>query len=114
MRLFALDQRTHIGDEVNDPDQRQPEIDIPFRLGVFLALGDTEDIAKRSQNDEKLVAEEQEPADGPAAEQPRPAGPLPNKKRRTTQGVPPEAENGSPGVDRHSPPERPPPQPTNP
>ena len=38
VRFLALDQRHQEHQQIGDPDDRQPEIRIPFRLGIFLAI----------------------------------------------------------------------------
>jgi hypothetical protein len=45
VRLLALHDRAEEDREVGDPDDGQPEVDVPFGLGVFLALGDAEQVA---------------------------------------------------------------------
>ncbi|MNU53588.1 hypothetical protein D3C71_426230 [compost metagenome] len=77
MRLLAHEDRAEEDDEIGDPDDGQPDIDIPFRLRIFLALGDTEQIAGCRHDDEKLVAPEHEPSEI-AAEQAGPTGALDN------------------------------------
>jgi 23S rRNA (cytosine1962-C5)-methyltransferase len=39
MRLFALPDRAEEDEKVATQTMRQPEVCIPFRLGVFLAIG---------------------------------------------------------------------------
>lgn len=111
VRLFAFDQRTGVGDQIDDPDQRQPEIDIPFRLGILFALRDAEHITKCREHDEELVTEEQKPADCLAAEQPRAAGTLHDIEGRAEQRIASEGEDGRRGVHRPQPAERRPFQP---
>jgi hypothetical protein len=86
MRLPALHDRADEGQQIDHPDDRQPQVDVPFRLGVFLALGDAQNIARRRQNDEYLVADEQEIGDQRTAPQGRAAGALNDVQRGTPVG----------------------------
>lgn len=99
MRLPAHEDRAEEGDEIGDPDDRQPEIDIPFRLGVFAALGDAEQVAGCRQYDEELIAPEYEPAEI-AAEETCTAGALDDIKRGGDQRVAAEGEDDGRGVER--------------
>jgi hypothetical protein len=47
-------QRAEEDQQVDDPDHGQPEVGVPFRLGVFLALGDAQQIAGAGEHDEQL------------------------------------------------------------
>ena len=80
VRLFALKDGAEIGDQVGYPDDREPQIGVPFRFCVFLALRDPKQIARGRNHDEELVAQKNEPAEWGAAEQPRPAGALHDMK----------------------------------
>jgi hypothetical protein len=60
MRLLALDDRTHEHRQIGDPDDGQPQVDVPFGLGIFLRLGDAEQVTGRGQHDEQLVSPEDE------------------------------------------------------
>ena len=61
MRFLAARQRAHENHEVSDPDDREPQVDIPLGLGIFARLGNPEQIAGRCQHDEQLIAPEDEP-----------------------------------------------------
>ena len=58
-------QGAEIEQEVDDPDDDQPDVRVPFRLGMLLGLGDAEEIGGRGENAEQVVAEQ----DGNLAEQ---------------------------------------------
>ncbi len=58
VRLAAAGERAGIDREIDQPDRQEQQVGVPFRLGVFLALGDTERVAGHRQDQEKLVAEE--------------------------------------------------------
>jgi 23S rRNA (cytosine1962-C5)-methyltransferase len=64
VRFRALHQRADEDGQIGNPDHRQPQIDIPFRLGIFLALGDAQEIAGGGQHDEQLIAPEHEAGEG--------------------------------------------------
>ncbi len=98
--LFAaLEQRSHEHDKVGHPDDGQPQIDIPFRLGIFLGLRGAEDVAGRRQHDEEVVAPEHEPGEA-AAPQPRRRGALHHVERRHQQRVAAKGEDHRRGVQR--------------
>ena len=61
VRFLALDDRRQEDQEIGDPDDGQPQIGVPFRLGVFLGLGNAEQIAGAGDHDEEVVAEDDEP-----------------------------------------------------
>ncbi len=86
MRLAAAQDRAAEDDKIGDPDDGQPDIDIPFRLGIFARLGDAHDIAGRGQHDEQLVSPEHEPSQRGKG-QPRAAGALHDIKARRDQRV---------------------------
>ena len=46
VRLLAPQQRAEEDDQIGDPDEGQPEVDIPFGLGILAALADAQDIAQ--------------------------------------------------------------------
>ena len=75
MWLLACQDRAEERDEIGNPDDRQPDIDIPFRLRIFASLRYAEQIAGGGHDDEEVVAPEHEPAEI-AAEQARPTGSL--------------------------------------
>jgi hypothetical protein len=101
--FLALDQRAEEQDEVGDPDDGEPEIGVPLRLGIFPAFGNAEQIAGRRHHDEDLVAPEHEPGEA-LRKEPRPAGPLHHVKARRHQGRAAEGEDHGRGVKRpHAP-----------
>src|SRR3546814_12788672 len=58
VRLLAPRERAQIKDEIGHPDDDEPDIGIPFRLGIFLRLGDTHEIAghrKDARSEERRV-----------------------------------------------------------
>ena len=90
--------------QIGDPDDRQPDIDIPFGLGIFAALGNAEQIARRGEHDEQLVAPEDEFRE-PGKGQPRATGPLDHIETGRDQRVATKRENHRRGMDRAQPPE---------
>ena len=85
--------------EIGDPDDRQPEIGIPLRLGVFLRLRDAEQIAGAGDHDEEIVAEHDEPRRD-VADEARATGALHHVERRRDQHVAAEREDHRGGVQR--------------
>ena len=61
VRFLALEQRAHEDRQIGHPDDGEPDVDIPLRLGIFLGLGYAHQIAGGGQDDEQLVAPEYEP-----------------------------------------------------
>ncbi len=61
MRLFSLDDCPEENRQIRDPDQRQPDVDIPFRLCILLRLRAAQHIAGCGQYDEQLVSPKDEP-----------------------------------------------------
>ena len=104
MRLLALPQGSQEDQEVNHPDKSQPQIGVPLRLGVFLGLRNAEDVARRGDHDEKLIAPEDEPGRD-LSRQPRPAGSLHHIKGGRDQHVAAERENHRGGMNRPQAPE---------
>ncbi|MHC2487495.1 hypothetical protein ACVII0_001287 [Sinorhizobium meliloti] len=92
VRLPAARQRSDVEDEIGDPDDDEPEVGIPFRLGIFLRLRHTHEIAGHCQDAEEVVAEQHEPRTELIC-QPGARGPLNNMERRCNQGVAAEPEN---------------------
>ena len=85
--------------QIGDPDHREPQVGVPFRLGVFLRLRDAEQIAGAGDEDEEVVAEHDEPR-REVADEPRAAGPLHHVERRRDQHVAAEREDDRGGVQR--------------
>ena len=92
-----------IGDQVGDPDDGQPEVGVPFRLRVLLALGDAEQVAGRGDQDEELVSQQDEPGQRLAAEQAGAAGALHDVKSSADQCRAPEGEDRRRRVQRPQP-----------
>ncbi|MNV35626.1 hypothetical protein D3C71_1270770 [compost metagenome] len=92
MRLLAHEDRAEEGDEIGNPDDGQPDIDIPFRLRIFATLGNTEQVAGGGHDDEEIISPEHEPAEI-AAEEARATGSLHHVKRRGNQRISPESED---------------------
>jgi 23S rRNA (cytosine1962-C5)-methyltransferase len=61
MRLFSLDDGHQEDQQVHHPNDRQPQIRVPFRFGIFLGLGYAEQIAGAGNQDEEVVADDNEP-----------------------------------------------------
>ena len=104
MRLGALQDGAHEHHQIGDPHDGQPQVHIPFRLGIFARLGDAEHIAGGRQHDEQLIAPENEPGEI-AIGQPRPAGALHHVKARRQQRIAAKGEDHGRGVQRPQPPE---------
>ena len=99
VRLLAAPERAEEDQKIGDPDDGQPEIDVPFRLGVFLALGDAEQVAGAGEHDEHLIAEHDEPRREVAGEAGA-AGALHDVERGGEQHVAAEGEDHRRGVQR--------------
>ena len=61
VRLFALDDRHQEHQQIGHPDDRQPQIRVPFRLGIFLGLRHAEQIAGAGDQNEEVIADDDEP-----------------------------------------------------
>ena len=64
LRFRSVPRKTS---EIGDPDDGQPEVDVPFGLGVFRDWVMPSEIAGGGQHDEELVAPEDEPGEVAAA-----------------------------------------------
>ena len=104
MRLVPPPQGGDEDHQVNHPHHRQPQVDVPFRLGVFLALGNAQDIAAGGQNDKQLIAPEHEPGDQRQG-QARLARALHHMQRGHDQHIAAKGENHRRGMDRTQAPE---------
>ena len=98
MRFFAARDGAAKGDKVENPNHRQPQIHIPFRFGIFLALRDAQHIAKRGHDNEELIAPEQEPPHIIAAKQPGAAGALHDKQAGQEQRIAAKGEDNRAGM----------------
>jgi hypothetical protein len=99
VRLLAPHQRAQEDEQVDDPDDRQPDVRVPFRLGVFASLGHAHQIASRGDDDEEVVAPEDEPGRDVAGK-PGAAGALHDVEGRRDQRVAAHGEDHTRGVDR--------------
>ncbi len=99
MRFLAARQRADEDHEIGNPDDRQPQVDVPFGLGIFLRLGNAEQVAGRCQHDEQLVAPEDEPREI-GKSQLCAAGALHDVEARRQQGVAAEGEDHRAGMQR--------------
>src|SRR5262249_49349215 len=61
VRLLALDQRAKEHQQVDYPDDGEPQIRIPFGLGIFLRLRYSEQVARAGNEDEEVVPQHHEP-----------------------------------------------------
>ena len=102
VRLVPPQDRADEHREIGEPDNRQPQIDIPFGLGIFLRLGDAEKVTGRGQHDEQLVTPEHEA--GHAGEGQRgAAGALHHVEAGRQQRIAAEGEDHRAGVQRAHP-----------
>ena len=99
VRLLAASQRAQIDDEIGHPHDHQPDVRIPFRLGVFLRLRDAHHVAGDGEHAEQIVAEQHEPR-AQLIGQPRARRSLQNIKRCRDQRIAAEAEDHRGGVHR--------------
>ena len=104
VRFRPLQQRGHKHRQIGDPDPGEPQIDVPFRFSILLALRNAQKVASGRQNDEQLVSPEHE---GRQARQrkPRAAGALDYVERSRDQRVAAEREDDRRCVQRPQPPE---------
>src|SRR5664279_3406047 len=75
MRFGTPHDRAEEHEQVGDPHDRQPEISIPFRFGVFLGLRYAEQVSGAGNENEEIVAEHDEPRSD-ISDQPRATGSL--------------------------------------
>ena len=99
MTLAPVQDRTEEHGEVGQPDDGQPDVDIPLRLGIFLRLGRPQQIARRRQYDEQLIAPENKPS-SVAAPKPCRRRTLHDVKRRGDQRIAAKGEDHRAGVQR--------------
>ncbi len=85
--------RAHEDDQIGNPDDGEPDVDIPFGFGIFTALRNAEQIAGRGHDDEKLIAPEYEPGEI-AAEKAGAAGALHDIEGRADQRVAASEDHG--------------------
>ena len=99
VRLLAASQRAQIEDEIGDPHDIQPDIGIPFRLGIFLRLRNAHQVAGCGDDAEQVVAKQDEPR-GQLVRQARTRGSLHHIEGRGDQRIAAEAEDHAGGVHR--------------
>ena len=99
VRLAPPRQRADIDEEIDDPDQGQPQIHVPLRLGIFLRLGDAEQVSGGGKHNEELVAPEHEPG-RPASGKTRAARALHDIERARDQHIAAEGEDHRGGMQR--------------
>ena len=86
VRFLALHQRHQEHQQISHPNDRQPQIGIPFGLGVFLRLRYPKQVAGASNENEEIIAEDDKPGRKIAGET-NPAGFLNDVERRCDQHV---------------------------
>ncbi len=86
MRLFPLDDGHQEDQQIGHPDDRQPQIGVPLRLGIFLGLGHAEQVAGAGDQNEEIVADDDKPG-REIARQARAAGLLHHVERGCDQHV---------------------------
>ncbi len=104
MRLDPLHDRAEEDQQISDPDGDQEKVGVPFGFGIFLRMGDAEQIAGRGDDDEEIIAEHDEPGRKVAGE-PCPGRALHDIKRGGDEHIAAEGENHRRRVDRPQPPE---------
>ena len=92
MRFLAAREGRHENQKIGHPDECEPDIHVPFRLGIFLGLRDPEEISGCGEDEEQLVAPEHEPRRDIAGET-GPAGTLYNVERRRNKYIAAKSEN---------------------
>lgn len=102
VRFLAAGQRADKDQEIDNPDNHQPEVGIPFRLRIFLGLGDAQEIAAGCNDAEEIVADQHEPG-AQLVGQPGARRSLQDVEGGGDQGISAEAEDDAAGVDRPQP-----------
>src|SRR5262245_19461079 len=102
VRLLAPRQRAEEHKEIDHPDDGEPEVRVPFVLGVLLALSYAEQITCAGYDDEELISPDHEPG-RPATRQTRVARTLYDVERGRDQHVAPERKDHGRGVQRSQP-----------
>ena len=92
VRLFTLPKRTKEYKEIGHPNDRQPQIDMPSRFGIFLARRDAHQIARCGQYDKELIPPEHKPRQH-AAKQSGPASALDNVEAGGNQNIAAESKD---------------------
>ena len=94
MRLFALQNGAKKHEEIGDPNNGQPNVDIPFRLGIFAPFRYPHEVTRGGQHNEQLIAPEHKPGEI-AQSQPRAASPLHHIKARAQKRITPKGKHDS-------------------
>ncbi|MHC2621203.1 hypothetical protein ACVIW2_003235 [Bradyrhizobium huanghuaihaiense] len=102
VRFLALDDGDEEDEQIDHPDDGQPQVRVPFRLGIFLRLGDAEQIARARDEDEEVVADHDEPGREIAGEA-NATGLLHDVEGARDQHVAAEGEDHGRGVQRPQP-----------
>src|SRR5690606_29108773 len=97
VRLATPRDRADEDEEVGHPDDGEPNVRVPFRLGVFLALRYAEEVARGGDHNEELIAPDNE-VRSPTAGEPGVAGALHDVEGRRDQRVATEGEDDRGGV----------------
>ena len=98
VRLVPAREGADVEREVGEPDDDQPEVGVPFGLGVFLRLGAADQVAGRGPDAEEVVADQDHPGADRVGE-PRPGGALHDVEGGGDERVAGEAEDDAGGVD---------------
>ncbi len=92
MRLFPLPERSKEQEQIEHPDNGQPQVGVPLRLGVFLTLCCPQKVSGTGNNDKGVVTKDYEPGHD-LARHARAAGPLNHIHGRRQQNVSAERKN---------------------
>ena len=93
MRLMTLQQGSDEHRQIRNPHHGDPDINKPFRFGIFATLGNPHHIAECGHDDEQLIAPENECRKRLAAIKRRAAGPLHDIDRRCQKSVTAKGKN---------------------
>ena len=104
VRFLAPGERAQVDEEIDHPDDDEPDVGIPFRLGIFLGLGDAQQVAAGGDDAEQVVADQHEPG-RELVGQARARRALQHMEGRGDQRVAAEAEDDAGGVHRPDAPE---------
>ena len=97
MLFLPVEDRPEIDGKKCHPDERQPDVNVPFWFGVLLGLRGAEEITGRRQDNEQVVAPEHEPGEI-ASPKPCGRGALDDVEAGHDQRVAAECENDCTGV----------------
>jgi len=102
VRFLAAGERTQIENQIGDPDDDQPDVGVPFWLGIFLRLRDAHEVTADGEHAEEIVADEHEPGTE-LVRQARAPRPLHDVERGGDQRIATEAKDDAGGVHRPQP-----------